>query len=242
MVMTMIMRMPTIKRMNAEGMGDLALLRLMQLVSPALPVGAYAYSQGLEAAVEAGWVHDEATAAQWIDGVLAHGMAHADLPLLARLQAAWAAGDVASVSRWTDVLYALRETAELREEDCQLGGALAHVLVGLGVSEADEWLKRRPVAFATLFALAASHWRIPARQAVLGYAWTWAENQVAAAIKLVPLGQSAGQRMLSGVIVGLSGHIDLALSLPDEALGRSAPGYALASTAHARQYSRLFRS
>ncbi|AOV15990.1 urease accessory protein UreF [Acidihalobacter aeolianus] len=229
-------------RMSIEQPADLALLRLMQLVSPALPVGAYAYSQGLEAAVEAGWVHDEATAAAWIEGVLAHGLTGADLPLLARLHAAWAAQDEAAVVRWTDVLHALRETAELREEDMQLGAALARVLAGLDVRAAEPWQRQRPVAFATLFALAAVHWDIAPRQAMLGYAWTWAENQVAAAIKLVPLGQSAGQRILSGLIAALPARVDEALALSDDALGRSAPGYALASTAHARQYSRLFRS
>ncbi|OBS09246.1 urease accessory protein UreF [Acidihalobacter prosperus] len=229
--------------MGTEGLGgDLALLRLLQLVSPALPVGAYAYSQGLEAAVEAGWVRDEATAAEWIGGVLRQGQAHADLPLLVRLQAAWEAGDRAAVQSWTALLYALRETGELREEDVHLGAALARVLAGLDVPEAADWLTQRPLTFATLFALAASHWGIAPRQAVLGYAWSWAENQVAAAIKLVPLGQSAGQRILSTLVAMLPRVADIALDVPDAALGRSAPGYALASTAHARQYSRLFRS
>lgn len=223
-------------------MDDIALLRLMQLVSPGLPVGAYAYSQGLEAAAEAGWIRDEATALAWIAGVLEQSLVYSDLPLLVRLHAAWLDHDMSRVMRWTEWLYALRETAELRKEDIHLGSALARVLSGLKVREAIEWLERRPVTFATLFSLAAVHWRISPRQALLGYAWAWAENQVAAAIKLVPLGQSAGQRMLDEMIVILTSQVDLALTLPDESLGRSAPGYALASTAHARQYSRLFRS
>lgn len=223
-------------------MEDSALLRLMQLVSPALPVGAYAYSQGLEAAIEAGWVVDEATAAAWIGGVLAEGLAQADLPLLVRLHAAWSANDVAAVGQWTEWLYALRETAELRDEDAHLGSALARVLTGLELREAAAWEARRPVTFATLFALAAVHWRIAPRQAVLGYAWSWSENQVAAALKLVPLGQSAGQRLLDGLIATLMPLVDEALVLPDEFLGRSAPGFALASSWHAHQYSRLFRS
>lgn len=223
-------------------MEDMALLRLMQLVSPGLPVGAYAYSQGLEAAVEAGWVMDEATASAWITGVLEHGLVYSDLPLLVRMYAAWSDCDISRVMCWTECLYAFRETAELRKEDIHLGSALARVLSGLQVREAIAWLDRQPVTFATLFSLAAVHWRISPRQAVLGYAWAWAENQVAAAIKLVPLGQSAGQRMLDEIIAVLVTQVDLALAMPDESLGRSAPGYALASTAHARQYSRLFRS
>jgi urease accessory protein len=223
-------------------LADTALLRLLQLASPTLPVGAYAYSQGLEYAVEAGWVRDQTSASDWIRGVLGNVLAWTDLPALARLHAAWSAGDAMVAARWNVRLHALRETAELRAEDHHLGSALARLLHDLGVAAAGDWLEARPACFATLFALAATEWSIALRATLLGYAWAWAENQVAAAIKLIPLGQAAGQRVLSGLLPALSDAADTALSVEDQAVGRSMPGLVLASTRHARMYSRLFRS
>ncbi|WP_455380245.1 urease accessory protein UreF [Acidihalobacter prosperus] len=228
--------------MNTSPLEDASLLRLMQLVSPTLPIGAYSYSQGLEAAVEAGWVSNEQTAESWIDSILAYGLVGADLPVLARLHGAWSSDNIGAVEYWNDFLYALRETAELRSEDMHLGRALAKTLVGLDMEVAAFWQNRKPITFAGVFALAAVCWGINVRQALLGYAWTWAENQVAAAIKLVPLGQSMGQRLLTSLIGVIPERIDEALSLPDESLGRSLPGYSLVSMAHEHQYSRMFRS
>lgn len=221
---------------------DSALLRLLQLASPALPVGAYAYSQGLEYAVEAGWVSDETSTQAWIRGVLGDVLAWTDLPLLARLHVAWSMGDAALAEDWNARLYALRETAELRAEDHQLGSSLARVLHDLGIADAGDWLEMRPSCFATMFALAAVEWDIGSREAVLGYAWAWVENQVAAAIKLVPLGQAAGQRLLSALQPALAEVADVALAVEDEGVGRSMPGMVMASMKHARMYSRLFRS
>jgi urease accessory protein len=221
---------------------DAALLRLLQLASPALPVGAYAYSQGLEYAVEAAWVEDEAGTLRWIRGVLGDVLAWTDLPMLLRLHAAWSAGDVALAGDWNARLYALRETVELRAEDHQLGSALARVLHDLSISAAGDWLEARPACFATLFGLAAAEWGIAPREAMLGYAWAWVENQVAAAIKLVPLGQAAGQRVLSALQPALTDAVDVALAVGDEDVGRSMPGMVMASVKHARMYSRLFRS
>ncbi|APZ41774.1 urease accessory protein UreF [Acidihalobacter ferrooxydans] len=221
---------------------DAALLRLLQLASPALPVGAYAYSQGLEYAVESSWVKDEAGALAWIGGVLGDVLAWTDLPMLARLHMAWSAQDAAAAGAWNARLYALRETAELRAEDHQLGSALARVLHDLGIAAAGDWLEARPVCFATLFALAAVQWNIAPREAMLGYAWAWVENQVTAAIKLVPLGQAAGQRLLSAVQPALTRAVDTGLAVSDDDIGRSMPGMVMASAKHAQMYSRLFRS
>jgi urease accessory protein len=231
-------RMPT----EQAPLPDAALLRLLQLASPALPVGAYAYSQGLEYAVEVGWVSDEASAQAWIRGVLGDVLAWTDLALLVRLHAAWAAGDAALAAEWNARLHALRETAELRAEDHQLGSSLARVLHDLGIAAAGDWLDARPACFATLFGLAATEWGIAPRVALLGYAWAWVENQVAAAIKLVPLGQAAGQRVLSALQPALADSVDLALAVGDVDVGRSMPGMVMASVKHARMYSRLFRS
>jgi urease accessory protein len=219
----------------------LALLRLFHLVTPALPVGAYAYSQGLEYAVQAGWVRDEASAHEWLHGLLRAGVGTLDLPIVLRLYTAWSAEDARAVERWNDALVAARESAELRAEERHLGGALARVLIELGFGEARQWLDRS-AAFATLFALAAVRWRIPPAAALSGYLWAWTENQVLAAVKLVPLGQSAGQRLLHGLAGMAVPILERALSIPEDAIGVGTVSVAIASARHESQYSRLFRS
>lgn len=230
--------------MNVHGAPDRdphALLRLCHLVSPALPVGAYAYSQGLEYAVHAGWVHDEASTLDWLQGISSGSVATLDLPILERLHRAWQRADLAQVRHWNAQLIAARETGELRAQELHLGGALARVLVELELSEAGEWIDSA-AAFATLFSLAAVRWHIEARDAMSGYLWAWSENQVLAAVKLVPLGQSAGQRLLHRLTAGMPGLVEHALTLSDAAIGVSTLSQALASALHESQYSRLFRS
>jgi urease accessory protein len=219
-----------------------ARLRLWQLISPTLPVGAYAYSQGLEHAVAAGWVANETDATHWITGLAQHTLTYVDAPLLVRLHRCWRDGDEAGVSGWSRMLIAARETAELRAEDQQMGSALARLLDDLGVTEAGPWLAEGAPPFAAMFALAATHWRISERETVEGYLWAWAENQVAAAIKLVPLGQTAGQRLLLTIAPVVSAAAERALTLEDDEIGASANGLAIGSALHETQYSRLFRS
>ena len=217
-------------------------MRLCQLVSPALPIGAFHFSQGLEYAVEAGWVRDEDGAAAWIGGVAAQAIATLDLPLLLRLHAAWSTGDAAAARRCSQRLLAARETAELRAEDRHMGRALARVLGELGFAEAAHWSGSADASFAALFALAAVRWNIPPQQAACGYLWAWCENQVLAAVKLVPLGQSAGQRLLDRLLQGIPALAAAAASIADEDIGVATPMQGLASARHEGQYSRLFRS
>jgi urease accessory protein len=219
-----------------------ALPRLLQLCSPALPVGAYAYSQGLECAVERGWVRDEASAGEWILGLLNHTLRRLDLPIFARLYEAWRAKDDETVWRWNARLHASREAAELQREDQQLGAALARLLGDLGIAEAEPWRNAPRVCFASLFGLAAVKWEIPLLEAATGYAWTWIENQVAAATRLIPLGQTASQRLLVAAGPAITAAVAEGLTLPDEEIGAAAPGLALAGALHETQYSRLFRS
>jgi urease accessory protein len=221
---------------------SLALLRLCQLVSPALPVGAFHFSQGLEYAVEAGWVRDEAAAAAWIGGIAKHAIATLDLPVLRRLHQAWCEGDAASVLRWSRRLLAARETAELRAEDRHLGSALARVLPELEIAEASAWIGNPDASFAALFALASARWDIAVGDAVCGYLWTWCENQVLAAVKLVPLGQSAGQRLLHRLVLQIPRLAQASAAIADEDIGVATPMQGLASACHEHQYSRLFRS
>jgi urease accessory protein len=221
---------------------DLPLLRLLQLVSPALPIGMYSYSQGFERAVDDGWIRSEADAGVWIQGVLERCVARVDLPILARLHDAWTVGDQAAVDAWTATLLACRETAELREEDRQTGQALARLIEALGLGDAQAWSRRPEVTLATLFSLAAVRWGVPKRETVTGYLWSWLENQVLCAVKLVPLGQVAGQRLLRDLAAGLPARVEEALQLADEDIGGSVFAFALASSRHEMQYSRLFRS
>jgi urease accessory protein len=219
-----------------------SLPRLLQLCSPALPVGAYAYSQGLEWAVERGWVRDEASASAWILGLLGHGVRRLDIPVFARLYRGWQDDDLAVVRRWNARLFAAREAAELQREDQQLGAALARLLVDLGLEEAVEWRNAPRVCFATLFSLATARWRIPLPEAATGYAWAWIENQVAAVTRLIPLGQTASQRLLLAAGPALTTAVASGLALTDTEIGATAPGLALAGALHETQYSRLFRS
>lgn len=219
-----------------------ALLGLLRFVSPSLPIGAYAYSRGLEQAVHSGAVHDEASAAAWIIGLTEHATARLDGPVLLRLQAAFEQHDLAAVERWNALLLASRESAEMRLEDTQLGAALARLLVGQGVCAAEPFCKRGDVCYASMFALAAVHARMPSSMSLLGFMWALAEGQVSAAVRLIPLGQTAGQNLLSRLSAALPACIATASALPDEEIGAFTPGLALASALHETQYTRLFRS
>jgi urease accessory protein len=213
-----------------------ALSRLLQLASPMLPVGAYSYSGGLEAALEAGVVRDAASAERWIGDVLVHSVARMEVPVLLRLVQAFRDGS--SPQEWNDRFLASRETAELRAETVQMGYSLERLLADLGVGRTGV----AEAAFPTAFALAVARWEIEPQSALLAYLWAWCENQVMAAVKSVPLGQTDGQRMLLALGSRLDGIAARAATLGDEELGNFAPGLAILSSRHETQYSRLFRS
>lgn len=221
---------------------DLALLRLLQLVSPALPIGMYSYSQGMETAVEEGWLPDAEAAGEWLEGLLLNNLARTDAPVLARLYDALATGMTEHALIWSRHLLTCRETAELRLEDQQTGHALARVLAGLDVPGAAAWIRHPDASLALLFALAGVSWRIGKADLVAGYCWGWVENQVLCAVKLIPLGQAAGQGLLARLAGRIPDAAELALSLPDDEVGGSSPALAIASSRHEIQYSRLFRS
>lgn len=220
----------------------LPLLRLLQLVSPSLPTGAFTYSQGIEWSVEAGWIRDAADLEAWLSDQMRSMLARVDLPLLLRMRQAIVDRDKAQLDRWIDALLASRETRELREEESNRGRALADLLGKLELAEADAWRDDLARCQAAGFAFAAARWRIPADQLALGYAWGWLENQVAAAIKLVPLGQTDGQRVQLALAGELPRALEQALATEDDAIGASAPALAIASARHETQYTRLFRS
>ena len=204
------------------------LARLLQLASPTLPVGAYSYSQGLESAIDAGYVRDADTAQEWIGDVLELSMARMEAQVL-RAQIA------TPTQERNDFFVATRETAELRAETLQMGQALAKLLHDLNVPFSVEG-----PAYPTAFALAVRHWKIELHDAVVAYLWSWLENQVMAAVKAVPLGQTAGQKILLSLGERLAGLAQL--DLPASSWSNLAPGLAHLSAQHETQYSRLFRS
>lgn len=208
------------------------LARLLQLASPALPVGAYSYSGGLEAAVEAGLVKDAETAERWIADVLEHSMARMEAPVLWRMMQ-----EPGKRAQWNEFFLASRETAELRAETVQMGFSLARLLADLG-SKID----LAEPSFPAAFAVAVGEWQIEPQLALQAYLWAWIENQAMAAVKSIPLGQTEAQRMLFSLGAKLAAIAADASALEDDELSNLAPGLAMLSARHETQYSRLFRS
>jgi len=222
-----------------------ALAALLQLASPALPIGAYAYSQGLERAIHDGDVADEAAVAAWITDLVRGPLAHFDAPVIVRLHAAWAGHDIATVAHWNERVLATRETMELRAETVQMGASLAKLVAaweqgtpGLraAVAALDE------PTFPAAYAAGAVALGIDARDAVVAFLWSTAENLVAASLKAGPFGQLAGQRILLFAHPVIAEAAGIAVEIDDDDMWSSAPGLAIASARHESQYSRLFRS
>jgi urease accessory protein len=221
-----------------------ALLGLMRLASPALPVGGFSYSEGLESAIDAGAVHDEASASDWIADQLHLGLARAELPLVAAAHAAWSNHDAARLAELSAWMRTTRETSELRAQSEQMGRSML------------DWFRQRsgaddprvatlaalPPTWPIAFALAALHAGADATGTLLAYGFSWAENQVQAALKAVPLGQSAGQRLLGRLAQDLPALAEAALQIGDDRRQAFTPLLAVRSAQHETQYSRLFRS
>lgn len=214
--------------------GELA--RLLQLASPTLPVGAYSYSQGLESAIDAGIVCDAASAGRWIADVLEFSIGRMEAPILSRMIAAMT--DAKTLRHWNDLFLASRETAELRAETVQMGYSLNRLLPELKI---DPVALEEP-AFPAAFAAAVVAWKIDPHEALQAYLWSGLENQVMAAVKAVPLGQTDGQKILLALGERIAPLAAQAAAMSDDELGNFAPGLALLSSRHETQYSRIFRS
>ena len=220
-----------------------ALLRLLQLASPSLPVGAYSYSEGLEYAVEQRAVADAATLRKWLEDASQYGGVRVEAAVLVRAYNARIADDRDAVRCWNEWLTAARESEELRLQNHEMGRALLKLLAELdpppkGVSP----LLAQPCNFAVAFAVAAAHWDIARDAAVIGYLQTWTANIVGAGVKLIPLGQTAGQRLLWDLQSTIEDTACAAATVADDDLAVSNWGQALAAMRHETQYSRLFRS
>jgi urease accessory protein len=226
-----------------------ASIALLQLASPALPIGGYSYSTGLEWGVDSGAVRDEAGAREWIADALALSLASFEGPLArdamraaARLPDADAADALVALN---SAAIAARETAELRLESEQMGYSLGRWLAAVCPdAHGDALLAARlsPLAMPVAWAIAATRLGLPERDALLGLFWAFAENQAMVLMKAVPMGQIAAQRLLRALAPDLEAAVERALALPRDAWSSAAPGLAIASARHETQYSRLFRS
>lgn len=227
-----------------HNMRDFSLMQLMWLASPALPIGGFAYSEGLEAAVDTARVTNESEATEWLLDQLHLQLSRSDLAALAQAVPAWQQGNherIAEINAW--VLHT-RETSELRAQTEQMGRSLLDWLRNHTTTTPQqiELLADMQPTYPMAFALAASATQADLRDCLLSYAFGWAENMVQTAIKSVPLGQGAGQRVLSALTTEIPTAIDLALSLPDNEWQAFSPMLAILSAQHETQYSRLFRS
>ena len=229
---------------------DAALLQLVWLASPALPVGGFSYSEGLEGAVEADRVRDEQSAGDWLVEQLHASLARSDLAVVGSAVEAARAGDTQRLQALDDWVRQTRETSELRQQTEQMGRSLAEWersladADGVGVRLRAH---RRPTegsdpTYPVAFALAAVHTGASTRHIVLTFAFAWSENMMQAAIKSVPLGQSAGQRILARLAAEIPAAVTHALALADDARQSFTPMLAILSAQHETQYSRLFRS
>ena len=223
----------------------LPLLQLLRLASPGLPIGGFSYSQGLESALELGLVHDAASARQWLHDVLQGPACRFDAAMLAQMLQAVVDGDEAALYRLNQRYLASRDCREQRQETVQMGYSLRQLLAGLPEGQSMPWPERLgngEICLLTAWALAAHTLGIARREAVTALLWSWLENQVMVLLKAMPMGQSAGQQLLSALLPVVADAVEQAISLPAAQHSNFAPGLMWAAMKHETQYSRLFRS
>lgn len=221
------------------------LLKLLQLSSSALPLGAYSYSEGLETAIEQQMIQDEKGLQHWLVQDLSHGAIRLEAALMVRGYHCWREGDLEGLKRWNQWGSAVKESAELREQSWQMGNTLMRLLQALDSDpnlEAGMSAAGQPYNSAIAFGLAAAHWQIDESSAVLGYLHSWVTNLINAGVKLIPLGQTTGQQLLFTLHPTLETTAKTVLQLRDDELSSCSWGLGLASLQHETQYSRLFRS
>jgi len=219
-------------------------LQLMWLASPALPIGAFSYSEGLESAIDHGWVGDAKTATRWLVDQLHLSQSRGDMALIAQAIPAWRALDIARLQAHNQWVLATRESAEMRLQTEQMGRSLLDWLRNLErlTPPQQAGVQTMPSTYPVIMALALSQTGADVKTALHSYAFAWAENMTQAALKAVPLGQNAGQRMLASLVQNIPGAVARALSTSDDHRQNFSPMLAIASAQHETQYSRLFRS
>lgn len=223
-------------------MHNIQQLRLMQLASSALPVGSFTWSQGLEWAVEIGWVKSVDDFSDWQIQQMEQNFFTVDLPLLARLYRACEQDDLAAAHRWSAYLLACRETRELRDEERSRGSAFTRLVTDWEADCSREWRALFVDSQLCGMAWLGVRWKIPLTELALSLGYSWIESAVMAGVKLVPFGQQAAQRLIIALCNRYAQGLAQALACPDASLGSATPLAAIASARHETQYSRLFRS
>jgi urease accessory protein len=236
-----------------------SLLNLLHISSPALPIGTFAYSQGLEYTLEVGWCKNADDVEQWIKSVMIHGLGGVDLPILKRLHQAWSAYfseheqvnkentninslNALSLKEWNATLLAFRETKELYLEDIQVGDAFKQWHKSQSV---EHLLKLELVdkpTVACMYALNGVIKGLTVEECLIGFLWSWLENQITSASKAMPMGQTDGQNIIRHLIPEIAVVIESAMQIEDDDIGSGLIGLSMSSALHENQYSRLFRS
>jgi len=231
------------------------LLNLLQLASPALPVGAYSYSEGLETLVEQGTIADETSLESWLSQELTFGAIRIEAAVMLRAYQCFVNQDLNKLNYWNCWLSASKESSELRSQSWQMGNSLLRLLMNLQESNQGNPDKcdlvsldyftsaiAPPCNYAIAFGIGAANWQIDSKLALLGYLHSWATNLINVGVKLIPLGQTAGQKMLFKLREQLARTTEEILTVSDDNLMACSWGLGLASMIHETQYTRLFRS
>jgi urease accessory protein len=229
----------------SEQSSALKLNRLLQLCSANLPVGGFSFSQGLEYAIDSGWINNAEETHDWVSLTLTQALAPTDIAVIKRLYSALQNNDFDSFIEWNQLIIASRESNEFRLADLAMGKALVRLLTllnGVNTEQYQQILSPKNVSFVSAFTIAAYLFQLTLHDAQSGYCWTYIDNQIAAATKLVPLGQTQSQNLLFELTEHVEQAINIANDVADVEVGASLPHLAMASAWHETQYSRLFRS
>lgn len=225
-------------------------MRLLQLCSPALPVGAYSYSEGIETLCDRHIIYDEITLNYWLEQELKYGSIRVEVGVLIRAYNATQLGNLETLKYWNNWLSASRETKELRASSWQMGTSLGKLLVDISPLEFAEIFgyinsSSYPAGVCNLaiaFGIAAATWEIDQNILVPAYLQMWVANLVSAGVKLIPLGQTSGQKIIFNLNDLINQTGTKILNLQDDDLESCNWGLAIASMNHEYLYSRLFRS
>ncbi|NEQ75324.1 MAG: urease accessory protein UreF [Okeania sp. SIO2C9] len=237
--------------MHYQNQGENQLLCLLQLASPALPVGAYSYSEGIELLVTTGKISDYDSLKNWLIDSLKFGSIRLEAALIVRAYLETNSGNLPLLNNWNNWATAVKETEELRLQSLQMGRTLIRLFMNIQPDVSTELMsfvqKKLETEtdfcnFAIAYGLISASWQIEIETAILGYLHSWATNLVNAGVKLIPLGQTVGQKLLWELQNQIVLSAKEILKLKDDELNSCSWGLSLASMAHEVQYTRLFRS